>query len=113
MPYAVPSKWYACVEHSPRLKDEKYYSIWGTPDDHIYGREKLEEKYERVEDYIPNVLKTVGIFNFVESEWDKIRPEEEVTEEEIVFGMVFEHPVRQTILSEKKYKCTGELETTD
>lgn len=116
MPFVVPSEWYACDDQSPNLKDEKYYSIWGTLDDHIYGRKKLEEKYERVEEYIPTGLKTLGIINFSELERDKFRPKQEVTE----VGILGQHwytdtalPERQTILLERKYKCTGELDTTD
>ena len=130
----IPSLWYTKenfhVDQSAPYPVE-YYSVWGTSDDHEYGKRELEEKFSQVEEYTPEQrMPNLGLINWIDDEWTKYK-EKEVVEEEAVwdpdewdiltgsqqytFGGLrtgdFTTPMFSRTLSEIKYKCTRSPQT--
>ncbi len=127
----IPSKWYKSKKIWNGVSCE-FHSIWGTSDDHEYGKKELEEKFSQVEEYTPPsaTMPNLGLLNWIDDEWTKYK-EKEVVEEEAVwdpdewdkltgsqqytFGGLrtgdITPPMFSHTLSEIKYKCTRSPQT--
>ena len=84
----IPSKWYKSkkITSWPASKSQ-IHSIWGTSDDHEYGKRELEKIFSQVEEYTkePRMMPNLGLINWTDDpEWSKYK-EEEVVEEEAVW----------------------------
>ena len=130
----IPSQWYTKENihkyiHNTYLSE--IYSVWGTSDDHEYGKKELEAKFSQVEECTPEQrMPNLGLMNWVDDEWTKYK-EKEVVEEEAVwdpdewdkltgsqqytFGGLrtgdITPPMFSHTLSEIKYKCTRSPQT--
>ena len=129
----IPSQWYKKenIHVNPHVNPPvEYYSVWGTSDDHEYGKRELEEKFSKVEEYTPEppAMPNLGLLNWANFEWKKYKEEETVEEEavwdpdewsklsdNIFFGGLRTGDISPImfprILSEIKYECTGEGQT--
>ena len=129
----IPSQWYTKenIHVNPHVNPPvEYYSVWGTSDDHEYGKRELEEKFSKVEEYTPEppAMPNLGLLNWVDFEWKKYKEEETVEEEAVwdpdewskLSDNTFLGGLRTgdispimfpRILSEIKYECTGEGQT--
>ena len=109
----TPSLWFKSEEIGQK-SSWTIFSIWGTSADHDHGKRELEKRYFKVEDYTGFSLP--GVINWVEKEYDEYREEETVKEvlypNSNVFGGQItggaQYPTRQQVLSEVKYRCSGE-----
>ena len=129
----IPSQWYKKenIHVNPHVNPPvEYYSVWGTSDDHEYGKRELEEKFSKVEEYTPEppAMPNLGLLNWANFEWKKYKEEETVEEEAVwdpdewtklsdntFFGGLRTGDISPImfprILSEIKYKCTGSRQT--
>ena len=125
----IPSQWYTKenIHVYPYANPPvEYYSVWGTSDDHEYGKRELEEKFSKVEEYTPEppAMPNLGLLNWADFEWKKYKEEEAVEEEAVwdpdewsklsdntFFGGLRTGDISPImfprILSEIKYECTG------
>ena len=84
----IPSQWYTKenIHVNPHVNPPvEYYSVWGTSDDHEYGKRELEEKFSKVEEYTPEppAMPNLGLLNWANFEWKKYKEEETVEEEAV------------------------------
>ena len=80
----IPSKWYKTEKIYHNVGYE-IHSVWGTSDDHEYGKKELEAKFSQVEECTPEQrMPNLGLMNWVDDEWTKYK-EKEVVEEEAVW----------------------------
>ena len=129
----IPSQWYTKenIHVNPHVNPPvEYYSVWGTSDDHEYGKRELEEKFSKVEEYTlePPAMPNLGLLNWANFEWKKYKEEEPVEEEAVwdpdewsklsdntFFGGLRTGDISPImfprILSEIKYECTGKGQT--
>ena len=129
----IPSQWYTKenIHVNPHVNPPvEYYSVWGTSDDHEYGKRELEEKFSKVEEYTPEppAMPNLGLLNWANFEWKKYKEEETVEEEAVwdpdewsklsdntFFGGLRTGDISPImfprILSEIKYECTGKGQT--
>jgi len=128
----IPSQWYD-KQNIHKYRDHgsliEIYSVWGTSDDHEYGKRELEEKFSQVEEHTPEPrMPNLGLLNWTDDGWTKYKEEEAVEEEavwdptewsklsdNIFFGGLRTGDISpimfSRILSEIKYKCTGRRQT--
>ena len=128
----IPSQWYKKenIHVNPHVNPPvEYYSVWGTRDDHEYGKRELEEKFSQVEEHTPEPrMPNLGLLNWTDDGWTKYKEEEAVEEEAVwdpdewsklsdntFFGGLRTGDISPImfprILSEIKYECTGEGQT--
>ena len=128
----IPSQWYTKENIHKYIRNtylSEIYSVWGTSDDHEYGKRELEDKFSQVEEHTPEPrMPNLGLLNWTDDEWTKYKEEEAVEEEavwdptewsklsdNIFFGGLRTGDISPImfprILSEIKYKCTGRRQT--
>ena len=111
----VPSRWFKSKEIG-RKRSWTIFSIWGTSADHDHGKRELEEKYSKVEDYTGFSLGMINWVGLAKEEYDEYREKETVEEvlypDSNIFGGLptggGQYPTHQRVLSEVKYRCSGE-----